>query len=1466
MRPYALRAKGVGRAWAMWAVLLSVAVLSGTPVRGDSDRIAATIEFMSGIPSRISGYPGSVAAADYIANSFAQIGVKEISRESFGFALPVDLGGHIVAKGRRMALYGLWPNLVRTSTLPPEGLHAPMIYGGKGEFHEFNGKEMDGRVVLLEYNSRDHWLRAASLGATAVVFIAPEEERSGYGKYMDAPIDVQRFWIGREDGLLLRDQLLNDEIDVEMYSRMDWQQSSAENIWGVIPGSDPDLAAETVVVQTYYDSWSVVPAISPGAEAASGIAVMLELARHLAANPPARTTVLAATAAHFLDRQGMVDFVQRHARKMPYYAERMEKPLHPKLFLCLDLSSKTDFIGLWNNTYSYDLKRFFVPFGRRFTAYAEETAQQLGRSAEGALANGISPIKGMDWSTFVPGGLYADGEVALNAGQLSLTLATVHDARFNMGGPLDTSDKVDIDNLSSQSRQLNSIIFQALDDPDLFAGLEDFGPVLKDNLRDLWVKLRSFPRRSQVPDRPVPGAIVVVDDRFYIADDKGEVHIQGLELGGTPISAYGLKPETGEVVYAPDVTKRAEDFHGSPTGSGYLTSTIRWQTNEKTIVMFPAQSETFYGLVHARLLSVLREPKVLDRSGVPPRQYGFKLGGEAGVIFGQQDAGDDDGLKILMKGNSLMLINSEGGATEEDARGQGYVLGKDKLQPTEYLAVRDMWQLNDARLQTMRRHAIENQRLNRLHEQGRKLIEQAETARQALEWDRFVANVRAALGVTARAYPDVLGTLNDVIDGMVFFLALVIPAAFFGERLLFAAPDIRWQLAGFGLLLLIIWVIISQIHPAFAIAHPLIILLGFAIMALAAFVLSMTTSRFNRFMKEHRSRSANIHEVDISRSSAAYAAFMLGISNMRRRKLRTGLTLLTLTLLTFTVLSFTSFNDQVRFMAFSVPQKGAYEGVLIRDRGWNTLSFNTLDYTQSHFDEYGVVSPRNWYIAIDDEQKKYIEIRRDSLAYQSTGLLGLTPQETQVTGIDRILVEGSFFERPDEDSCLLPLEIAANLGIGPEDVGLAQIQIFGRQFVVRGLFDPALMQDVKDLDNEELTPADFQMSSNQIMGPTNLPQMEVIEETSAFEIRPFVHLDAANTVIMPFETLNYSGGSLRSIAVRLDDGSQGRDLVEDFLTRLAITLFAGLREVGQSEIDVFSYTSVGLTSVEGLGALAIPLLIAALIVLNAMLGAVYERFREIGIYSSVGLAPVHIALLFVAEACVYAVIGVTLGYILGQGLGKVLIAFDLMQGLNLNYSSISAILSSLVVMVVVLLSTIYPARVAAQSAVPDTVRRWVPPPPDGDKWVYEFPFMVSVGEVVGLCGFLQSYFRAYSEESIGTFYAEMVRIAAEDGDDGREYGVQMLLWLAPFDMGVSQYVQLGFVPSTVPGTYVVEIFIQRISGQDTFWRRVNEAFANGLRKEFLIWHTLNAEAKNDHRRQAEDSIVDTAGEGEGEAA
>ena len=48
--------------------------------------------------------------------------------------------------------------------------------------------------------------------------------------------------------------------------------------------------------------------------------------------------------------------------------------------------------------------------------------------------------------------------------------------------------------------------------------------------------------------------------------------------------------------------------------------------------------------------------------------------------------------------------------------------------------------------------------------------------------------------------------------------------------------------------------------------------------------------------------------------------------------------------------------------------------------------------------------PRNWYITYDDEEKKYTEIRRDSLDRAGHGTAGRRPpRERRVTGLDASL-------------------------------------------------------------------------------------------------------------------------------------------------------------------------------------------------------------------------------------------------------------------------------------------------------------------------------------------------------------------------------------------------------------------------------------------------------------------------------
>lgn len=1432
-----------------WLYLALGLGLLQTPCYGAEASLRATIEALSAVESRLAGYPGAEAGAAWVERALVAAGVEAVQRDSFAVVVPIERGSflRLAASGEQVPLWSLWPNLARTSTLPPLGLQAPMIYGGRGEWSDFDGHAVDGRIVLLEFDSWNHWLHAAALGARAVVFIAPEQanRHQADAKYAQVPLDIPRFWIEREAGLALRQRLRAGELLVHLQGRMDWQRRPAWNIWGTIPGTDPELATERVAIAAYYDGISVVPGRAPSAETACGLAALVEIARHLAAHPPARTTILVATSAHFQGRQGVVDFLARHAHRID-------------LFIGLDLSSRTDQVGIWNNTAKPELRRFFAPFGRRFSRYAST----LDSAAVGRLVNGITPIKGLDWAAYMPGGIAADSQLALEGGLISLGLITVNDARLHIDSPLDQPAAVHYGNLARQVALINGVLQQALSDRQLLAEKASFGPVLPNRLRALRLKVRTFPRRSQTPDRPVPHAVAVVRSQndkavkgvrtaqVHLSDAAGELLITGLPQAQYRTNVYGLDPHSGVITYATDLGKGAQGFHGTPLPDGSIPSTVQWAVNEQSVVVFPCLSRPFYGLVNPRSLDFLGGISVLNRYDTSPRQFGYALGSgldeAAGVVFGPQDDGPQNRIKILA-GRQLLLLNN--GLPGSRPNGEGFALAEDRLVPTLLQAAWDMWRLDAHRLQTMRDHAIENQYLQHLHQRTAQVLEAAQEAAERREWSRYVAHLRVALGLENQVYPQAMATLNDVVKGMVFFLALLIPAAFLGERLLLGAAQIARQLAGFGAVLAAVSLAVSQVHPAFAIAHPLVILLAFAIMAMAGLVLVLIGSRFNRFMKE---RGDPIHHVEMRRFSVAHAAFMLGISNMRRRKLRTGLTLTTLVLLTFTVLSFASYESRARFIRLPLEHEGGYEGLLVRHRGWDPLGQPMLDYIRSHFSAIGPISPRNWFI-LQEDKKTYLEAAalRPERVVRTYGLLGLSPQETAITGVDQALVAGRFFATATEASCLLPVPMADALGLDASDLGRAQVQVMGEKLTVVGLLDPAAFNRIRDLDDGPLTPVDFELSRN--VGSTLQ-----LDESAATQYRPYVHILPDNVLIAPYQIVRQMGGRLRSVAVafdraRLDPGA-AQAVLEDFLLRVAVSLFVGLRQDDAATTDVWAYSSIGTPAIKGLGVLFIPMLIAALIVLNTMLGTVYERLKDIAIYAAVGLAPSHIALLFIAEACAYAVLGITLGYLAGQGTGLVLNHWGMLGGLSLNYSSLAAVFSALIVMGVVLLSTAYPARVAARTAVPDLARRWQPEPPVGAEWEFRFPFLVSAAEAKGLCGFLLDYLASYGEASIGAFYAEGTLLQSFATPQGPAYALEARVWLAPLDLGVSQYAVLCVRPEEQADIYGLVFYLRCLSGDNDSWQRANRSFLQAIRKELLIWNALKAAERSAFQQRAEELL------------
>lgn len=1435
------------------------------------DGVESRLLRLSGSGSRVVGYPGHREAALYIREEFERIGLEQVSVETYDVTSPVDKGGglRIVGEPGVIPIHAVWPNLVRTSTLPGAGLRAPLIDGGAGEFADFNGKEPGGSVVLLDFNSWNRWMNASMLGARAIVFVAPDSTTTAEAeqKFFQVPLNAPRFWIDKSEGERLRRRLAAGErIEVELKARMDWERHPTQNIIGWIPGADPELRERVVLIDAYYDAMSVVPALAPGAEQASGIAALLEMAAYFKAHPPAHTVLFLATSAHHLGFRGVCDFLGRHARKEEHFAALMTDPIDIRLWISLDLTSQTDQMAVWNGSTAFYFQRFFTPLGKRFSRLGADLAPAFGMDAKQSLVDGINPPSGMSWSMFIPGGnLKTDSQVVLTAGMPTLAFVTINDARFRVDTPHDTVDRVNLTNLTNQIRLLTAALSKALNDPGF---LPDYRVEMKDRMRALKGRILTFPRRSITPDRPRKGAVAVlrmsyeksvkgVRAIFYDqADENGEFYVPGLAVRWVGLDAFYLDPESGEITYASDRGQAARIY--KPEFG------MDWWITRATRILFPCVSTDFYETVDPRYLTKLPNLSLYGDGNTAPREYGYTLGygpnEPVGVVFTPPGTR----LKLTMHtrgiGIRYLLLNATDTTSVEAAHKSGFVAATHgAITHTAYQAAKDMWVLDHARMRELHAYGIENDRLSDLHTRAKENLDQADIARDELRWDDFIRHSRAALGLESRAYPDVKGTQNDVIRGIIFFMALVLPCAFFGERLIFTAVDIRWQIAGFAGIFMVIWIFLSIVHPAFDLSNPFVILLAFVLLALASFVISLVFSRFNSQMRNLRTEAAVIHDVDVGRISASLAAFQLGIANMKRRKLRTLLTFTTLVLLTFTVLSFSSIKSQLKFHQIARDNLGPYPGMLIRSKYWAPLEESVLDYVHANFGKEAVVAARSWYAS---KEKKAIQVVSDSTSANALGILGLTAQETDVIGIQDCLSAGRWFLPGERNVTVLPQAMADLLKIGESDVGNVEVRLFGERFKVVGLIDAERMKDLEDLDGEPLTPADFVLTDENVfmqMAQQEKREKAGLEETDV-EIMEFEHLDAANVMVVPYQTLREVNSPLQAIAVRFRDPTVVKARVESFISRLSVVLFAGVPEISPEgkigRIAVSVYSSYGQASPQGLANLFIPIAIAALIVLNTMMGSVYERFREIGIYSSVGLAPVHIAFLFLAESCVYAVLGAVSGYLLAQGVSKLLFWHGLLEGLTLNYSSVSAMASSTLVMLVVILSTVYPARRASQMAVPDITRRWKLPEPDADRWHFEFPFTISGGEVLGLFTFLTRYFDFHTESSMGTFFTHGANLSTYDTDRGRGYRIDTTIWLAPFDLGVSQNISLTSTPTGTFGIHALEITIDRLSGDLASWKRCNQRFMNQIRKQFLIWRTIPEESQRQYANEG-DELIDT---------
>jgi hypothetical protein len=1080
-----------------------------------------------------------------------------------------------------------------------------------------------------------------------------------------------------------------------------------------------------------------------------------------------------------------------------------------------------------------------------------------------------------------------------------MTFATLDDLRLRRDTPTDTLDHIDIAAILPQLNAVRELFAHATADPSFRgpAELKRFetsftgqvvSPAPGRPVPDLprgdflatYYAISNKDRKIPLL-QPLPGALGVRRNEIRDTDVEGNYQFEGLPRLTDKlnlflaVNTYRVDPKSGAITATTDLGREAGELK-------WWVDLLQDITPVRSLV-FTCEEFSLVGLYDPRFLQSLDDVIPLDaRRNSEPQRYGAWLYDRMMAGFIEPGSRVYLPIRYGRVGNRLLLINMpENPDSEKNTRvaprgllsthsharsedipteGLGYTADElNHLGPLSLASARDFWRLDEERLKNYRRAGVSSDLVDSLHGTAGQQIRDAE---QWWDQDRGVDFTRAANGAwanEARVYDAVQDMARDVIYGAIFLLMLCVPFSFCMERLLIGTPNVYKQIAGMCGIFLLMTLVLWAFHPAFKIsASPMIVVLAFAIMLMSVVVTIVVYGKFDSELKRiHAGRgrafAAGVEGASFARGSVLMSAVLLGIANMRKRPFRTALTSITIVLITFAVLCFTSTTRYIGTTTIHTGISSSYDGILLRQRGFRGIPDEITRYVRAvladpeldkaHGTKDVQVVERRWNVD-PTEPKTMVDLvgpppapGQPPRVVPVQALLGLSPGESQLSRVAEIIGAGKFKRLQDgeRDIIYLSSAIARRLDAREGD----RLRVGGIDVQIAGIFDAEEFDEKATmLSGEPIAPLKY--DANQLdVGGRKLNENNVVEAydlssgAGAAELASgYEHLSATQFAIVPAElSLALPNSVVRTVSFKLRDEAAVKAVSEELAKRFALAMFAGYDD------GVRMVSATQLSAVSGASQVAVPLAIAGLIIFNTMMGSIAERKREIHIYTSLGLAPLHVGALFLAEASVYGLLGAVFGYIIGQGAGTALLKLGWLGNVTLNYSGTSAIMTMGLILLVVLLSAIVPARLASKLAAPSIERSWRVPLPQGDQIRATLPFTINKTAADGAIAYLAEFFDMHQEGGIGKFSAARIHTFSR----GASRGLKAIVWLTPFDLGVRQELTLLVHPGRFAESFEVELLLRRLSGNDTSWYRMNRPFLTELRKQFLQWRSLTPE-------------------------
>ena len=1451
-------------------------------VRRDAQRFAS-------YPSRVVGSEGHDQALHDLQARLENLPNVRLWRHDFDVVVP-----RTTRDGERatLALEGddthrvhpLWPAGARLNTTPAEGITGDLTYIGEGRHAEI-GTNLRGRIAVMEATGGRRWTRAFHAGAAAVILLGHERLAFDHlrSHRLTLSIHAPRFFV--PDGVPAG-QLRRTTRRGTLRAHGAWSNATATNLYALIAPLNDAPPQPSIAIAVTYDAMSLVPELAPGADAAIDTALALHLLRRFVDRPPSRPLLfcfidafghnqvgirqmLAALTVRPGDA-GVADRVEAPAEATA--RDRLRRELSAALgldpedglplgfVLGIDLSDAGHAVGpmrycgyqVWDE---FNNARSFT----RWLSGLDEDARRAIWPPPLARAVNLGPLSASDSPRSFNIGEFATlTSPAESFGTQAITWTTLAAPRRRVDTPSDSADRLDFDRLGPQIEATAAMV-------DALAQASGF--VTPTGGAHRWTQLRGF-----VVDRAAGAATARVPMAGYLTTlidgmwHDGQVGTMPLEpFRGLPRSPgmrreqFTFTADDGQFEfdfwpvrsrfkrYVPQSFSIAED--GRIVSAINLSggdSDARLNVNVRTVNRTPLRAQVFpcrelalFELRDPRLLANLRVSLLDARRGQPFRRS--NIFHWEGMLAAQMplDARWQLVLRAGLVRNRLVLANfpDPGAATGRTATGQGFRIDDAMAAPSTEQAARDLYRLDGRRLEHYAAAGIHSHAIDALHARTGSLLEARHTDSGSS------VDYQAPLSNEVRVYQAVRSTADDVVRGAVFLLIVLVPFSYAMERLLFASPRVHHQiLAGAGIFL-VMTALLWSFHPAFRItAQPLTVIMAFALVLMSGLVLSLIFSRFEGTLARAREQTGAV-SAETSRLGVLNTAFRLGIAHMRKRRLRTALNGISIVLITFVLMCFVSTRkyagDREYVVAASSHAAGA--GTLIRPPAGRALPVEMLDHVQAMAERETspvAVATRWWWVNPWDGQWTVI-VRNHATGAQVSlkAALGLDPAEADVSDLPERLPD---WERMGEGGGYLPAAVAEALDVEPGE----RIVIAGHDLELIGVFEPGPVDEAaRDADGRSILPLAYWRMPREVrrmvMSADVRLQLEqsIAGETAAGASLP--HLRSTDVAILSAGMVRtLSGATLRSIAISRQDGAAARRTAQALAERFAYPV-SYHDEHGVRAVVIMPL----LPRVPG--RVLIPLAIGGLIIFNSMLSSITERRRDIYIYTSLGLAPLHVAFLFLAEAITYGLMGTIFGYVAGQGAATVLSRLGWLGGLTLNYSGSHAILVMLLVLAVVAVSALVPAFLAGRLAAPSHDRTWRLPSPVDDIIADKLPFSATDRTAPGLLRFVAEYFESHRERTIGNFATDQVVSGASE--------VQCTVWLSPYDLGVRQEIRITAAPAKEPGVVSFFFELRRQSGQVPAWHKLNRFFVGRLRRQMLGWRQLSPEKVTEYVEAVKES-------------